>query len=140
MKRARLLLALTLMALPVLAAAQLGNNGTIKAKVPFAFTLANKQLPAGEWTVVRNPLNETLAIRNARAKVGMFSAASRTESKIPASNYALVFHEYGNQHFLVGIKLAGQRMAYRLPESRAEAELRAQNAPANETILLASLN
>jgi hypothetical protein len=38
-----------------------------------------------------------------------------------------------------GIEIEGSRTMYRLPESKAESELRAQNAPMSEQILLAYL-
>jgi hypothetical protein len=45
----------------------------------------------------------------------------------------------GNRYFLSEIRLEGSDEAYKLSEGRAEAELRAQNAPASEETLLASL-
>jgi NADH:ubiquinone oxidoreductase subunit 5 (subunit L)/multisubunit Na+/H+ antiporter MnhA subunit len=78
-------------------------------------------------------------IDNAGAKVGLFSSWSQTESKQPASHYALVFNRYGDQYFLTGIKLQGSKITYHLPQSKAEAELRAQNVSATEETLLASL-
>jgi hypothetical protein len=51
----------------------------------------------------------------------------------------MVFHKYGDRYFLTGIKLTGSKAVYRLHESRSEAELRAQNAPESQEILLALL-
>jgi hypothetical protein len=81
----------------------------------------------------------TLTIRNARAEVNLLSTSSQTEARQPASHYALVFNQYGDRYFLSGIKLQGSKIAYRLPESKAEAELRAQNVSATEETVLASL-
>jgi hypothetical protein len=120
MKYAKRMLALTLIMLPVLAAAQLTATQKIVAQVPFEFMVANKHVPAGECSV-------------------QFSMANPGETKNPASTYALVFHRYGDQYFLTGVKLAAERTTYRLPESKAEAEIRAQNVPATEEILVASL-
>ena len=69
----------------------------------------------------------------------MFVAAGSDETRTPAANYALVFHKYGDQYFLWGMKVKGSRTIYRLPESKAEAELLARNEPVTEEILLASL-
>ena len=140
MKYAKRMLALTLIMLPVLAAAQLTATQKIVAQVPFEFMVANKHVPAGECSVqLAIAGGRTLMIRNVTAKIGLFSMANPGETKNPASTYALVFHRYGDQYFLTGVKLAAERTTYRLPESKAEAEIRAQNVPATEEILVASL-
>jgi hypothetical protein len=56
----------------------------------------------------------------------------------PSDHFALVFRKYGDRYFLSGVKVAGVRNMYRLPESRAEAELRAKSVPVSEQILLAA--
>lgn len=139
MKHAKLMLVAMLMLLPSLAAAQFGSGSMIVAQVPFEFVVANKIIPAGQC-VVKTPSMDgnTLAIRDAGSKT-LFSWASRVETKETAGAYVLVFNRQGDQYFLRGIKLEGSRMTYRLPESKAEAELRAQNVPASEQIVLASL-
>lgn len=140
MKYASRILALTLTLLPILAAAQLSSSKKVLVDVPFEFMVANKTVPGGEWTVQSAAMDgRTLFIRNTAAGLSLFLSASLQESQTAAGAYALVFHKYGDQYFLSGMKLADDRSIYRLQESKAEAELRAQNVPATETILLASL-
>jgi hypothetical protein len=140
MKHTKLMFAAMLIVLPCLASAQLGSNTTIKARIPFEFVAGNKLVPAGDCAVQRGTTDGmTLMIRNVRANVALLSSADRTEAKEIAGSYALVFHREGDQYFLRGIKLEGSRVSYRLPESKAEAELRARNIPATEEIVLASL-
>lgn len=137
MKYARRMLALVLVALPILAAAQIGTT-KIVGQVPFPFMVGNKHLPAGQCMVERAADNaRTLVIRNVGAGVSLFTPATPNAAKKASGSYALVFHKYGDKAFLTGIKLAGDRTTYKIPESRAEAELRAQNATATEEILLA---
>jgi len=132
--------ALTLTLLPLLATAQLSSTQKIGAQVPFEFAVANKVVPAGMFIVETTAISpEILSLRNADSKVNMFILASRDETGTPAANYALVFHKYGDQCFLWGMKLKGSRTIYRMPRSKAEAELLARNVPATEEILLASL-
>jgi len=139
MKYAKQMLALALTLLPALAAAQLHSGDRILAQVPFEFMVANKPVPAGEYIVQPATMDgRTLVIRNTTARLGMFSQASLSEGR-KAAAYTLVFHKYGAQYFLVGMTLAGERITYRLPESKTEAELRAQNVPVAEEILVASL-
>jgi lipid-binding SYLF domain-containing protein len=130
----------TLVLLSGMAAAQLNSSTRLVAQVPFEFMVANKIVPAGECEVQAFTMDgQTLVIRNAEAKVGLFSRSSQAEGKQNASNYAMVFKHYGDRYFLSGIKLQGSKITYRLPESKVEAELRAQNVSATEETLRASL-
>ena len=140
MKHAKWLVVVTLVVLSGMAAAQLIGSSKIVAQVPFEFMVANKTVPAGEYVVQAFTMDgNTLVIRNTEAKVGLVSTSSQSEGKQDASNYALVFMHYGDRYFLSGIKLEGSKITYCLPESKVEAELRAQNASATEETLLASL-
>jgi hypothetical protein len=139
MKYAKRMLALALIALPILAVAQMVSSTRIVGEVPFPFMVGNQHVPAGQCTV--EPATSgarTLVIRNVGAKVGFFTPAMPTLAKKASGSYALVFHKYGDRAFLIGIKLAGDRTIYQIPESRAEAELRAQNVTVIEATLLAS--
>lgn len=139
MKYMTRILMLTLTLLPMLAAAQTPLGDTkIVAQVPFEFAIGSKIVPAGQLVVQRiAPGNDTLTMRNRDAKLNTFASPTRVESKRPAATNALVFHKYGNRYFLWEVKVEGSQIMYRLPESRAEAELRAQNVQATEEILLA---
>jgi hypothetical protein len=140
MKHANWLVVVALVVFSGMAAAQLIGSTTVVAQVPFEFMVANKIVPAGECAVQAfNDDGKILVIRNAEAKVSLLSTSSQSEGKQDASNYALVFKHYGDRYFLSGIKLRGSNITYRLPESRLEAELRAQSVSATEESLRASL-
>jgi hypothetical protein len=140
MKYATRMLVLTLTMLPLLATAQLTSSQRLVSQVPFEFVVGSKVVPSGEWIVQPAIMGaKVLVIRNTAAAVGMFSTASLVETSKTARDYALVFHKCGNSYFLSGVKIAGSRTGYRLPESKAEAEMRAQNVTVTEEILLASL-
>ena len=139
MQCAKRILAFALISLPILAVAQMTSSTRIVGQVPFPFIVGNERVPAGQYMV--EPVTDgaqTLAIRGIRAKVGLYTPAMPTLAKKASASYALVFHRYGDTAFLTAIKLAGDRTIYQIPESRAEAELRAQNATATEEIQLAS--
>ena len=140
MKHTNWFVTVALVVLSGMAAAQLIGSTRVVAQVPFEFMVANKIVPAGECEVQAITMDgQTLVIRNAEAKMGLFSPSSQSEGKQDASNYALVFKHYGNRYFLSGIKLQGSKVSYRLPESKVEAELRAHNVAATEETLRASL-
>ena len=139
MKYVKKMLVLALVGLPILAVAQMASSTRIVGQVPFPFMVGNKHMPAGKCTVERaSDDGRILSIRNWGAKVGLFTTAAPTSAKTASGNYALVFRKYGDRAFLAGIKLAGDRTVYQIPESRVEAELRAQNATATEETLVAS--
>jgi hypothetical protein len=50
-----------------------------------------------------------------------------------------VFHKYGDRYFLVGVRIQGSQSDYTLPETKAEAEVRAQNITAPQEVMLALL-
>jgi len=138
MKYARLF-AMALTFMPPLAAAQFNGSTKIVAHVPFEFRVGNKLIPAGECTVqALSPDGSALVIRNFHARMSLISSAAKTESARPADHFALVFHKYGDRYFLSDVKVEGIRRMYRLPESGAEAELRAKAVSAPEHILLAA--
>jgi hypothetical protein len=129
---------LTLTLMPMLAAAQMQQDTKLQARVPFDFMIGSRTVPAGQLIVQSaTPGAGTLALRNWAAKVNMLSTVTRTEMKTPAANNVLVFHKYGHRYFLTEVKVEGSRTTYRLPESKVEAELQAQNVSATEEILLA---
>jgi hypothetical protein len=140
MKYAKWMLTMTLMLMPGLAAAQLSTGNGLVAQVPFEFMAGNKFIPAGQckiWSATHDGGGlPTLMVTG--DKVHVLATAVLDETKKPAATYALIFKRYGSQYFLSGIKLADSRTIYRLPESKAEAEMRAQNARATEEVLLAS--
>jgi len=120
------------------ALAQMGST-RVTAQVPFDFVLRDKAVPAGELTVQSAIMSGVLLIQNADAKVSVLSLPQMDETKKPAGSCVLVFHRYNNRYFLSEIKIEGSKIAYRIPESKAEAELRAQNVTANKEVILASL-
>jgi hypothetical protein len=140
MKSAKWMLPVTLMLLSGLMAAQSLTSSHIVAQVPFDFMVHNKIIPAGECTVQSADMDaRVLTIRNVAAKTGLFAPSSHGEENESADSTVLVFKRYGNLYFLSEIRLEGSNRTYKLSESRAEAELRAQNVPASEQTLLASL-
>ncbi len=140
MKYAKLMTALMVTMLPMFAVAQFKSSDKIVAQVPFEFVVANKPVPAGEWTVRAATADAKLVtIRDGDAKMSLLANLSPVETRKTAGAPALVFHKYGDRYFLYGMKIEGTDILYRMPPNKAEAELRAQNVPATEKILLAAL-
>ena len=128
----------TLFMLPVMAAAQLGSSDYIVAEVPFQFTVNNKSVPAGKY-IVKPALegSSTLAIEN--ETINAHAAFFVIEENAASGNgNALVFHKYGDQYFLSGIRLNAS-IIKRLSESKQEADLHARNTTGLEKVSIAAL-
>jgi hypothetical protein len=139
MKYATRMLAIVVTLMPLLASAQLADNGML-AKVPFQFRAGNTLVPAGQCVVQRAGLNPgTFMIRNDGAKIALFAMARTLSTTKGSSGNALIFHKYGERYFLSAIQIEGSPISYQLPEGKVEAELRAQNVPASQEIVVAQL-
>ncbi len=140
MKNMVRMIALALVALPVFAVAQLEDTQKLVTNVPFEFVMGSKIAAAGEYTLQSLGAGSGLIVlRNYDTKFKVISPLSSDDMKTAAPKCALVFHKYGDRHFLAGVKIEGSRVMYRVPQSKAEAELRAENVTAQEEILLAQL-
>jgi hypothetical protein len=121
------------LAVSPLAVAQrsLGENGTgFAVQVPFEFMVGNKIVPAGEYTFQSaNTWSQTLLIRKKSGNINMFSPSAIGENSKTAGSDGLLFHKYGDRYFLWAVEVKGSRTVYEVPETKAEAELRAQNLP-----------
>ncbi len=141
MKYAKRMLALMLIAVPVIAAAQLRIGDRVVAKVPFRFMVADKYVPAGECTLQKADMTgRTLIIRNVEAGVAFFANASIGDSKKVAGKfgYQLVFNKYGDRYFLSEMRAVDSGTTYSLVQSKEESELRAQNATVSERTVIAT--
>ena len=140
MKSAKWMLPVTLMLLSGLIATQSFTSSRVVAQVPFDFMVNNKIIPAGECVVKAFSMDgRTLVIGNFDARKSAFCQSTPEETNAVSGDTVLVFKHYGDQYFLSSIRIEGSKRTYTLPESRAEAELRAQNTTASQTNLLAAL-
>jgi hypothetical protein len=94
----------------------------MRANIPFAFTVGDKTLPAGVYTVrVLNPASDrkVLQIRSERGDV---SAMVQTvpAKDAPSSDTKLVFRRYGENYFFAKAQTAGEPTSLAATRSRAE--------------------
>ena len=99
-----------------------------KANVPFDFTVAKKQMPAGRYTIITDG-QATITIQNSDTGASVLSTI-RTESPSNVSP-KLVFHSLGNQYFLAEVWGAEGRAGLIVPVSTLEKELRIASRPSN---------
>jgi hypothetical protein len=97
----------------------------VKANVPFDFTVGNKLVPAGTYTISSENSN-TILIQNGERHVAIFSSAYADGKQSKTSK--LVFNKYGDQYFLSEVLCASVDMNLELPTSKAEKRARVQEA------------
>jgi hypothetical protein len=124
------IIAIALFAASSLAAA--GNlsaqEHTVKANIPFDFTVNNKVLPAGTYTISSLSPN-AVQVRNVNGHIAELSLVQNDDkrSKTPV----LVFQRYGSQYFLHEI-LAANALNVTVPASKRE-QRRQQEAKLQES-------
>lgn len=109
-------------AVTITAEAQVFGSKQMSAKIPFAFSVGKKVLPAGEYTVkVLNP-NSDRAVLQIKSKDGHMSALVQTNG-IKADNPAtakLVFNCYGDTYYFAQAQMAGDSTTLAAVKTSAE--------------------
>ncbi len=98
----------------------------IRVNIPFDFMVADKKLPAGEYSIGRAQQYSTesvLLISSVDDRVQVFRLTSRVETQSPNDEGTLVFHRYGDQYFLFQVWPAGASTGRILVKSRSEHEI-----------------
>jgi len=93
------------------------------ANIPFDFTVNNKKLPAGEYSVYRaQPNNGDLVLQIAGAdRQHILSGITfGISTPIPRKEGTLVFHRYGDEYFLSEVWPAGANSGRAFRQSRNE--------------------
>ncbi len=121
----------------VLVTSALAQVQIIKANVPFDFVVGNQKLPAGEYSL---SLNGAAALRIAKTsspEVAGIMAVPVAGNIDPTPR--LLFHRYGNRHFLAEVWLGEMSTSHRLYTSAAELEYAKDTKQRTSTILAAKV-
>lgn len=108
--------------LAISAKAQTNVRIALIANIPFQFSIGNKSLPAGEYTVRsvgEYSSNVLLRIQSRDGKTSAMLQTSTVEGKAQ-ERAKLVFHRYGNQYFFAQAWVDGQKTGLEAQKSRAE--------------------
>lgn len=112
------------LAVTLAAAAVYANPaGPLKANIPFDFSVGNKTLPAGVYTVASITVTDTLRIRREDGRAAVMIQTHGVQARRGQDQTKLVFRRYGNQYFLAQIWTAGDSEGRELRKSRTEREL-----------------
>jgi hypothetical protein len=100
------------------------QTAPLRAHIPFQFRAADTVLPAGEYRVEMSLAHGRILIHPADGRTGLYLPAQPTQRAIAAVQPGmLVFHRYGNHHFLWKVWNSGQSQGYEVPRSQAEREM-----------------
>jgi len=107
------------------------------ANVPFAFSVGDKQLPAGAYAVRemdRATLIQSADSANSVLGIYYYAGPSKTDET------KLVFNKVGNHYFLAQIWTSARDQGLSVPQSKLEKELRTSNSRPQggvETVIVA---
>ena len=98
-----------------------------KATVPFAFTVGQKEMPAGTY-VVTSVSDSAIAIMDRDKGASVISLYRSEQPTGSDSTTKLVFHKYGDKYFLSQVARGFGGDVIQLPVSKQEKEAQIQNA------------
>lgn len=106
----------------ITAEAQVFGTQRLRARIPFAFNVGDKSLPAGEYTiVVLNPTSDRKVL-HIRSTDGRLSAIVQTNARNTNTpeQAKLVFNRYGDRYFFAQAQMAGDSTTLAAVKSNAE--------------------
>ena len=102
----------------------------LTVNIPFDFTVTDKKLPAGKYTISRAQQGNGDLVLQISSQDGKESVSRLTIpvfTRDAANEGMLVFHQYEDEYFLYEIWPAGGTTGRALPKSRTERELEQKN-------------
>ena len=97
------------------------------ASVPFGFTVADKEMSAGNY-VITSVSDSAIVIINRSTGTGVVSLFHSEQPRNNNDTTMLVFHRYGDTYFLSQVARASGEAVIQLPISKQENEAQIQNA------------
>lgn len=87
-----------------------GQTPTVKAKIPFPFTVEGKVLAAGDYTFARNDMDTEFTVTGAGKNLVLAPILTRINGVMdkPQQHSHLVFDVVGDTHFLSEIWIPGE--------------------------------
>ncbi len=123
MKKVTLILSVfaLLCLLAPIAGAQIDEQTAWKASIPYAFHVENQKFPAGDYLLRWNSGRMQITSPNGEYRAFLITFPMKGKATEKASH--LEFTSYGTEHFLTGIKFAGQEEGREVLKSKRAIEL-----------------
>ncbi len=109
----------------LVAQAQTSGGTRLIARIPFEFSVGDKTLPAGEYTVLSVNADSSNVVLRIQSQHGKASAMVRmmTVTGTAQESAKLIFHRYGNQYFFAAAWVDGDTYGLQAQSPRAERAL-----------------
>lgn len=124
MKRFRIGFCAALLALTAVAVGQT-SPGDVVVDVPFAFSVAGRNLPAGHYVVAAQQID---MIKIYSQTTQTLYAPTHGTLRTKAESTKLVFHHFGDTYFLSEVWVNGNTSGKQLFPSKAEREFKSRQA------------
>src|SRR5215469_16339365 len=138
MKTARTLITICLLLTAAVFGQMTSSQRLMKVNIPFAFSVQDQSLPAGQYLVFTVTPQRSIRIVSANGKHSAIVNTLPNYAKEPSSNSRLVFHRYANEYFLAEVWTAGQDVARNLLSSKKAMES-ANNGERPESFTIVAL-
>jgi hypothetical protein len=119
-------IALLVIANFAMAGTSFAQSKVVRANVPFDFTVGDKLLPAGTYTI-KETSDHLIMIRNHDKPIAVLSLVNGDSHNSPNGG-KLMFHRYGSQYFLSEILCDQANMNLQVPQSKTEKKTALQEA------------
>jgi len=136
MKSIRTLILICLLFTAVGLFAQTESQRLMKVNIPFAFSVEDHSLPAGEYLVLTVTPERSIRIVSADGKHSAIVNDLPNYATNPSPSSRLVFHKYGNEYFLAQVWTGGQNVARNPLSSKRAMEIASSGGmPETRTII-----
>ena len=114
------------------------SGRTTVVNIPFAFTVGDQTLPAGEYRIrpYRRDTDKVWLIQNQEQPIATFVMPVPMRSNTTREEGQLVFNRYGDQYFLSKVWTPGTNTGIELPVSRQERAVEVASTTERQTYVL----
>ncbi len=103
------------------------QSSTVKATIPFDFTVGKTVMPSGEYRVSFGSPQGVILARAADGRSGVMSTSNATSRNSNLGEGKLVFNVYGHRRFLSQVWVPGLMSGREVVKTKAERELAGQH-------------
>jgi hypothetical protein len=114
-----------------LAGTSFAQSRGVQATVPFDFTVGNKLLPSGTYTI-NEESSHVIIIRSHDKPIAALSTVNQNDHKAPNGG-KLMFHKYGSQYFLSEVLCDSANLNVEVPLSKTEKRIQLEQAKLNSS-------
>ena len=104
------------------------DRAVSSANIPFSFSAGSHAMPAGDYVLYRVS-DHMYSLRSRDGSEAQSFTVYNASSTAAVDSSRLVFHQYGDQHFLASLWFQGARDGFQIRLSKPEKEVLAATRP-----------